>query len=61
MFQHVPHGVILETNFMMKQNKIPSKMYKQLVQQKVQEKVHNNYAALLINQFVFNKLVESLY
>ena len=61
MFQHVPHGTILETNFMMKQNKITSKMYKQLVQQKVQEKVHNNYAALLIKQFVFNKLVESLY
>ena len=61
MFQHVPHGTVLETNFMMKQNKITSKMYKQLVQQKVQEKVHNNYAALLIKQFVFNKLVESLY
>ena len=61
MFQHVPHGTIRETNFMMKQNKIPSKMYKQLVQQKVREKVHNNYAALLIKQFVFNKLVESLY
>ena len=61
MFQHVPHGTVLETNFMMNQNKIPSKIYKQLVQQKGQEKVHNNYAALLIKQFVFNKLVESLY
>ena len=30
------------------------------MQQKVQQKVHNNYAALLIKQFVFIKLVESL-
>ena len=32
-------------------------MYKDLVQQKVQ----NNYVTLLIKQFVFTKLVESLY
>ena len=44
----------------MKYNKISSKMYKQLLQQIVQQKVHNNYVALLIKQFVFNKLVESL-
>ena len=54
---------------MMKYNKIPSKMYKQLAQQivqqkmqhKVQQQVHNNYVALLTKQCVFNKLVESLY
>ena len=54
---------------MMKYNKIPSKMYKQLAQQivqqkmqhKVQQQVHNNYVALLSKQFVFNKLVGSLY
>ena len=32
-------------------------MYKNLVQQKVQ----NNYVTLLIKQFVFTELVESLY
>ena len=32
-------------------------MYKHLVQQKVQ----NNYVALLIKQFVFTKLVDYLY
>ena len=50
---------------MEKENKISSKMYKnvvqQLVQQKVQQKVHNNYVAPLIKQFVFTKLLESLY
>ena len=53
----------------MKYKKIPSKMYKQLVQQivqqkvqqKGQQKVHNIYVALLIKQFVFTKLMESLY
>ena len=46
---------------MEKYNKISSKMYKHLVQQimqqKVQRKVHNNYVVLLIKQFVFTKLV----
>ena len=46
---------------MEKYNKISCKMYKQLVQQTAQQKVHNNYVALLIKQFVFTKLVESLY
>ena len=46
---------------MEKYNKISSKMYKNLVQQKVQEKMHNNYVVPLIKQFVFTKLVESLY
>ena len=50
---------------MEKYNKISSKMYKhlvqQIVQQKLQQKVHNNYVAPLIKQFVFTKLVESLY
>ena len=40
-------------------------MYKHLVQQKVQQKgqlkVNNNYVALLIKQYVFAKLVQSLY
>ena len=44
-------------------------MYKRVVQQKaqqkvqqnVQQKLHNNHVALLIKQFVFTKLVESLY
>ena len=44
---------------MEKYNKISSKMYlvQQIMQQKVQQKVHNNYVALLIKQFVFTKLV----
>ena len=50
---------------MEKYNKISSEMYQHLrqqtVQQKVQQKVHKNYVALLIKQFVFTKLVESLY
>ena len=46
---------------MEKYNKISSKMYNYLVQQKVQQKVHNNHVALLIKQFVFTKLAESLY
>ena len=46
---------------MKKYNKISNKMYKHLVQQKVQQKVHNNYVALFIKQFKFTKLVESLY
>ena len=53
---------------MEKYNKILGKMYlKQLIVQKkvkkkkVQQKVHNSYIALLIKQFVFTKLVESLY
>ena len=46
---------------MEKYNKISSEMYQHLVQQTVQQKVHNNYVVLLIKQFVFTKLVESLY
>ena len=50
---------------MVKFNKISSKIYKHLVQQeaqqKVQQKVNKKYVALLIKQFVFTKLVESLY
>ena len=46
---------------MEKYNKISSKMYKNLVQQKVQQKMHNKYVAPLIKQFVFTRLVESLY
>ena len=38
-----------------------NKMDKQIVQQKAQPKMHNNYVALLIKWFVFTKLVESLY
>ena len=49
---------------MEKHNKVFSKMYKNLVQrivhQKVQQKMHNNYDALLIMQFAFTKLVECL-
>ena len=56
-------------NFIQRYNKISSKMYKRVVQQKapqkvqqnVQQKLHNNHVALLIKQFVFTKLVESLY
>ena len=33
----------------------------QNVQQTVQKKVHSNYTALLIKQFVLTKLVECLY
>ena len=33
----------------------------QKVKQKVKQEVYNNYVALLIKQFVFTKLVESLY
>ena len=36
-------------------------MYKNLVQQKGQQKVHNDYVALLIKRFAFTKLVETLY
>ena len=50
---------------MMKYKKIPSKMFKQISatnsQQKEQQKVHNIYVAFLIKQFVFTKLMESLY
>ena len=46
---------------MEKYNKISTKMYKHLVQQKGQQKMRNNYVALLIKRFVFSKLVESLY
>ena len=50
---------------MEKYNKISSKMYKHLVQQKgqqkMQQKVRNNYVALLIKRFGFTNLVESLY
>ena len=42
---------------MEKHNKISSKMYKHLVQQNL----HNNCVTLLINQFVFTKLVEFPY
>ena len=39
-------------------------MYKdlvqQIVQQKLQQKVHNNYVAHLVKWFVFTKLVECL-
>ena len=52
-------------NFMEKYNKVSSKMYKYLLQQKmqhkVQQKMHNNYVALLIKEFVFTNLVESFY
>ena len=52
-------------NVMHKYNKISSKMYKHLVQQKVeqqvQQKVHNNYVALFMKRFVFTKLVESFF
>ena len=57
--------VYLHINLYEKYNKISSKMYKHLVQQKgqqkMQQKVWNNYVALLIKRFVFTKLVESLY
>ena len=47
-----------------KHNKISSKMYKylvpQIVQQKVHKKVYNDHVAYLIKWFVFTKLVESL-
>ena len=49
---------------MEKHNKVFSKMYENLVQwivhQKVQQKMHNNYDTLLIMQSVFTKLVECL-
>ena len=54
----------LRLNFMGKYSKISSKMFKDLVQrivhQKLQQKVHNNYVAYLIKRFVFTKLVECL-
>ena len=48
---------------MEKYNKISSKMYNYLMQQKMQQKVDKkcNYVALLIRRFVFSKLVESVY
>ena len=48
---------------MEKYNKISSKMYNYLMQQKMQQKVDKkcNYAALLIRRFVFSKLVEFVY
>ena len=50
---------------MEKNNKTSIKMYKDSVQQKMQQKVlqqvDNNYIKLLIKRFVFTKLVESLY
>ena len=50
---------------MEKYNKVSSKIYKHLLQQKmqhkVQQKMHNNYVALLIKEFVFTNLVESFY
>ena len=53
---------------MEKYNKTLSRIYKHLlqqtvqqkVQQKIQQKVHS-YVALLMKQFMFTKLVESLY
>ena len=33
----------------------------QIVQQRVEQKEHNSYVGLFIKQFVFAKLVESLY
>ena len=48
-FNKVTSGTLL-ADFMEKHNKISSEMYKHLVQQKVQRKVHNNYVALLIKQ-----------
>ena len=54
----------LRQNFIEKYNKIMSEMYKDLVQhivhQKVQQKVHNNYAVHLIKRFVFTRLVKCL-
>ena len=48
---------------MEKYNKISSKMYNYLMQQKMQQKADKkcNYAALLIRRFVFSKLVEFVY
>ena len=46
---------------MEKYNKISGKMYKHSVQQKVKQKVHNDYVALSIKQFMFAKLVELIY
>ena len=48
---------------MEKYNKISSKMYNYLMQQKMQQKVDKkcSYAALLIRRFVFSKLVEFVY
>ena len=46
---------------MEKYYKISSEIYKHLMQQTVPQKVQNNYVALLIKQFVFTKLVKSLY
>ena len=46
---------------MEKYNIISRNMSKHLVQQKVQQRVHNNYAALLKRRFVFTKLVECFY
>ena len=46
---------------MEKYNKLSSKMYNHLLQQIVQQKLHNNHVALLIKEFVFTRLVESLY
>ena len=45
---------------MEKRNKISNKIYKHLVQQKLQQKVHGNYVTFLIKRFEFTKLVESL-
>ena len=51
--------VYLHINLYEKYNKISSKMYKHLVQQKVQEGVHNDFVALFIKLFMFNKVRNS--
>ena len=51
--------VYLHVNLYEKYSKISSKMYKHLVQQKVQEGVHNDFAALFIKLFMLNKVRNS--
>ena len=52
-------AVYLHINLYEKYNKISSNMHKHLVQQKVQEGVHNNFAAFFIKLFMFNKVWNS--
>ena len=61
VFQYVTCGTILEDKTSWKNLTKFQVKCTNTVQQKGQQKVHNNYVALLIKQYVFIKLVESLY
>ena len=61
MYFNISHEVLyLQIKLHGEYNKISNEMYKHLVEQKMQQKVYNNYVALLIKQFAFIKYVEFL-